>query len=90
VGMVAARRRLVVRALLKIAGVAILNFVLLRILAPNLVNMHQDWALLASLACLAAAIAALVWLGFQLWSDWSRWARLDPRAATRVVKWRDK
>jgi hypothetical protein len=85
-----ARRRLIVRAGLKIAGVAVLDFVLLRILGPDLVDMHKDWALAASLVCLLVAIAATVWLAVQLWSDGLRWRRLDPRANLSVVEWRDR
>ena len=89
-GAVVARRRLAVRAGLKLLGVAALDFLLLRIWFPDLINMHNDWALAGGLACLAAALAVTVWLVFQLWSDWSRWARLDPHAASGVVEWRDR
>lgn len=86
----AARRGLIVRTVLKVAGVAVLDFVLLRILGPDLVNLHQDWALVGSLVCVAAAIAATAWLGLNLWSDRSLWARLKPHAVSSVVEWRDK
>jgi hypothetical protein len=65
------RRDALRRALLKIGakvlGVAVLDFLLLRIFAPNLVNQHRDLALAASLACFAVAIAATAWLAYQLW-----------------------
>ena len=63
---------------------------LLRLWAPDLINMHNDWALAGSLICLATALAVTVWLAFQLWSDWTRWVRLDPHAASGVVEWREK
>ncbi len=87
---VLARRRLVLRAALKSVGVAVVDFVLLRLWAPDLINMHNDWALAGSLICLATALAVTVWLAFQLWSDWTRWVRLDPHAASGVVEWREK
>jgi hypothetical protein len=87
---VVARRRLAVRVGLKIAGAAVLDFVLLRIWVPDLINRHNDWALAGAIAGLAAALAVGVWLVVQLWSDRSRWARLDPRAAPGVVEWRDR
>jgi hypothetical protein len=89
-GAVQSRRRLAVRAGLKFAGVALLDFVLLRVWAPDLINMHKDLALAGGLACVAGALAVTVWLVLQLWSDWFRWVRLDPRVASGVVKWRDR
>jgi len=89
-GAVVARRRLALRAGFKVLGAAAVDFLLLRIWVPDLINAHNDWALAGALACLVAAIAITVWLVVQLWSDWSRWARLDPRAASGVVEWRDR
>jgi len=85
-----ARRRLIVRAGVKVLGVALADFILLRILAPDLVDMHQDWALVAAILCFVLAVAATVWLALQLWSDRARWRRLDPRANLSVVEWRDR
>jgi len=89
-GVAAARRRLAVGAGLKLAGVAVLDFVLLRLWVPDLVNMHADWALAAGLACLAVAIVATGWLGVQLWTARSRWIGLEPRARSRAAEWRDR
>ena len=88
--VVAARRRLAVGAGLKLAGVAVLDFVLLRLWVPDLVNMHDDRALAAGLACLAGAIVATAWLGVQLWTARSRWIGLEPRASSRAAEWRDR
>jgi hypothetical protein len=81
---------LIVRAGLKVAGVAVLDFVLLRLLGPDLVDQHSDLALAAAVACLLVAIVATIWLAQQLWSDRLRWRRLDPRANLSVVEWRDR
>jgi hypothetical protein len=54
---------------LKLVVVGVLDFVLLRILAPNLVNRHQDLALAGAVLCLVIALVATIWLGFQLWRD---------------------
>ena len=61
-------RRYAIEIGLKIAAIALLDFLLLRILAPDLVNMHQDLALAGAILCIALAIAATGWLGLQLWS----------------------
>jgi hypothetical protein len=86
----AARRDALRRSLLKIAGkvlgVAALDFLLLRIFAPNLVNQHQDLALAASLACFAIAIAATAWLAYQLWVDIGRLNRARRRGALPTIR----
>ena len=73
---VAAEAALVRQAFLKIGpkllGVAVLDFVLLRIVGPNLVNMHQDLALIGAIFCAGAAVGATLWLAFQLWVDLRR------------------
>ncbi len=68
----------------KLLGVLALDFVLLRIWGPDLVNRHDNLALAGALACLFIAIVATAWLGFQLWIDVHRfidakrhWARAD-------------
>jgi hypothetical protein len=53
----------------KFLGVAAVDFVLIRILGPNLVNRHDNLALAGALACLLVAIVATAWLAFQLWID---------------------
>jgi len=62
-------RRFGLKIGLKLVAVAIIDFVLLRIFAPNLVNRHQDLALAGAVICLVIAVAATIWLGFQLWLD---------------------
>jgi hypothetical protein len=57
----------------KLVAVALADFVLLRIWAPDLINMHSDLALAVSIACLIAAVAITLWLGFQLWIDLKRY-----------------
>ncbi len=51
----------------KFFGVLALDFVLLRIWAPNLVNRHDNLALAGALACCFVAIVATAWLTLQLW-----------------------
>ena len=63
----------------KVLGVGVLDFLLVRIWAPNLVNQHQDLALAASIGCLLIALAATVWLAFQLWFDLRRFAEARRR-----------
>jgi hypothetical protein len=77
------RRRLALRMALKIVSVALIDFVLLRIWGPDLINLHRDWALALGLACFAAAFALIAWLAFQLWTDRSRWVRTEPSPALR-------
>jgi len=62
-------RRFGLKIGLKLVVLLVVDFVLLRIWAPNLVNRHQDLALAGAIACLIVAIAATVWFGFQLWLD---------------------
>jgi len=62
-------RRFGLKIGLKLVAVAIVDFILLRILAPNLVNRHQDLALAGAVLCLVIAAVATIWLGFQLWLD---------------------
>jgi len=64
----------------KVGGVGLIDFLLLRILGPDLVNRHQDLALIAALACVAIAPIATTWLAFQLWFDIHRF-----RAARRAI-----
>jgi hypothetical protein len=53
----------------KLLAVMAIDFVLLRIWGPDLVNRHDDLALAGALACLFVAIVATAWLAFQLWID---------------------
>ncbi len=68
-------RRFTVSIGWKVVAVIAIDFVLLRIWAPDLVNMHSDIALVASIACLIAAVVATLWLAFQLWIDIKRYNR---------------
>ena len=54
---------------LKLVAVAVADFVLLAIWAPNLVNRHQNLALVGAIVCLVAALAVTIGLGFRLWLD---------------------
>ena len=53
----------------KVLSVAVVDFVLLRILGPNLVNRHENLALAGALACCFVAIVVTAWLALQLWID---------------------
>ncbi len=53
----------------KFLGVVAVDFVLVRILGPNLVNRHDNLALAGALACFLVAIVATAWLAVQLWID---------------------
>lgn len=53
----------------KLSGVAAVDFVLLWIWGPNLVNRHENLALAGALVCCFVAIVATAWLVFQLWVD---------------------
>jgi len=59
---------------LKLVAVAVADFVLLAIWAPNLVNRHQNLALAGAIACVVVAIALTLWLGFHLWLDFRQLA----------------
>jgi hypothetical protein len=84
------RRDALRRSLLKIAakvlGVAVLDFLLLRVWAPNLVNQHQDLALAAGIACFALAIAATAWLAYRLWVDIGRLNHARRRGALPNIR----
>ena len=67
-------RRFAPRIGLKLLVIAIADFILLRIWAPNLVNRHQDLALAGAIACLLVATVLTVWLGFRLWLDLKQFA----------------
>ncbi len=62
-------RRFVIRVGCKVVVVAMVDFLLLRVWGPDLVNLHQDLALLGGVACLVIALSAALWLAFQLWED---------------------
>jgi hypothetical protein len=66
----------------KLLSVLALDFVLLRIVGPNLVNRHEDLALAGALACFFIAIIATGWLAFQLWIDARRFIAAKRHLAT--------
>jgi hypothetical protein len=63
------RRSRILNAVVKALGVAALDFILLRIGAPNLINMHQDLALAGAILCLILAFVVTGWWIVSLWSD---------------------
>ena len=73
----------------KVVVVCVIDFVALRIWAPNLVDLHQDLALAAAIACIALAVLATLWLAFQLWIDVKRFnlaRRALPHVHTRTIE----
>jgi len=66
----------------KLFGVLALDFVLLRIWGPDLVNRHDNLALAGALACFFVAIVAAAWLAFQLWIDVRRFLTAKRHLAT--------
>ena len=66
------------RMALEILAVLAVDFVLLRIWAPDLVNLHADWALGLAVLCLLLALAATGWLALTI-----RRAVLTSRVANR-------
>jgi len=53
----------------KVFAVSAIDFVLLWIWGPDLVNRHDNLALAGALACCFVAIVATAWLALQLWID---------------------
>jgi hypothetical protein len=58
----------------KTLGSALAIFVLLGLVAPNLVDQHKDVALAEALGCLVLAAGVLLWGLFQLIIDLRRFA----------------
>lgn len=81
-----ALRRSLLKIAAKILGVAVLDFLLLRIFAPNLINQHQDLALAGGIVCFALAIAATLWLAYQLWVDIGRLNHARRRGALPTIR----
>ena len=79
-------RRSILLIVAKVLGVLVADFLLLRIWAPNLINMHQDLALAGSIVCFALALAATGWLAFQLWVDIGRLNRARRRGAPAHIR----
>jgi hypothetical protein len=65
----------------KVAAIAAIDFVCLRIWGPDLINLHSDMALLGAIACVIVATAVTLWLGFQLWIDVKRF---NPRKSATI------
>lgn len=78
-----ARRRRQLRLAIQAAAVLLADFVLLRLLAPDLVNMHRDWALVTALLCIGLALALTLWLAVTIWRRWPALVRPKLRIATR-------
>jgi hypothetical protein len=66
----------------KLLGVMAIDFLLLRVWGPNLVNRHDNLALAGALACCFVAIVATAWLAFQLWIDIGRFITAKRHLAT--------
>jgi len=71
--------RFLLKILWKCLGVGVLDFLLLGVWGPNLVNRHQNLALAGAIVCLLIALAATGWLMFQLWLEISRLRHRGPR-----------
>jgi hypothetical protein len=69
-------RGVIVKALGRILVVGVVDFILLGLWAPNLVNMHRDLALAGAIGCLGLALAATGWLLVALWRDFALFNRL--------------
>lgn len=62
-------RRFSLKIGLKITAVLAFEFLALRIVGPELIDMHQDLALFGAVIVFAAAILAAGWLFFQVKTD---------------------
>jgi hypothetical protein len=67
-------RDVIIKIGLKVIGVGLIDFLLVRIWGPNLINRHQDLALAGSIACFFFALAATIWLVCQVWIDLKRFS----------------
>ena len=76
-------RDITVKIGLELLGVGVLDFVLVRIWGPDLINMHSDLALAGAIACFLLALVAAIWLVFQLWFDLRRFADAKRQIARR-------
>jgi hypothetical protein len=76
-------RDVTVKIGLKLLGVGILDFLLIRIWGPDLINMHSDLALAGAIACFLLAVVAAIGLVFQLWFDLRRFADAKRQIARR-------
>jgi len=75
-------RRYIRLIAIRIFAVAVIEFLCVRIFGPELIDLHQDWALAGALVCFAAAIIAATWLAFQVWIDMRRFKQ-ERRDLTR-------
>jgi hypothetical protein len=67
-------------------AVGLLDFVLLWVVAPNLVDQHQDLALVGAIVCALLAFVVTGWWGLRLWSDLSRRRRRLPPPDSRTIE----
>jgi hypothetical protein len=79
--------RLALTTAARFVSVAILDFLFLRIWAPDLVNLHQDLALAGAIACVLLAIALTGWLAVRLWLDVPKLTRAyrRPNSGLKIV-----
>ena len=68
----------------KVAGVAVFDFLCLRIFAPELIDLHRDWAFIAGVVCMFAAVGAAIWLAWQVLFDLRRYQQ-ERRELTRSL-----
>lgn len=68
----------------KIGGVALFDFLCLRIFAPELIDLHRDWAFIAGVVCMFAAVGAAIWLAWQVLFDLRRYQQ-ERRELTRSL-----
>jgi len=71
------------RLALETLAVLAADFVLLRVWAPNLVNLHQDIALAGAVLCFVLALVTTLWLVQRLWRRWPALRRHHLRVAPR-------
>lgn len=74
------------RMALRAAAVAVLDFLLVRILGPDLVNRHDDAALAAGVLCFLLALAVTGWLVATVLTDLRRLRHARRSAASRPIE----
>ena len=66
-------RRFVRQVASKLLAVIAIDFLAMRILGPELIDLHDDLALLGAITCFAIALIATGWLIVQLLRDHARY-----------------